>query len=158
MPKARTVLGLSLGTRSLGIAISKNRQLIDWRVKTFHGKWSEKKQKKIVVFLSRELHRHHVQVLAIKLPHPIRSSQWLGGLLTEIQSVATSLHIELHIYYIEDIKLLCNEIGNKKELSEYIVQLYPEVWNEYEKHKSDKHGYYIKMFEAIASAHLSADK
>lgn len=158
MPKARTILGISLGTRTIGLAIIRNRQLNDCRVKTFPDKWSEKKQRKIVDFLSSELHRSHVGVLAIKLPHPIRGSRWLSGLLTEIQSIATSLHIEVHIYYIENIKLLCNEIGNKKELGDYIVHLYPEVWNEHEKHQNDKHGYYTKLFEAIASAHLSIQK
>lgn len=158
MPKARTILGISLGTRSIGIAIIKNRQLNDCRIKTFPEKWSERKQKRIVTFLSSVLHGYHIQTLAIKLPHPIRGSRWLCGLLTEIQSIASRLHIDVHIYYIEDIKWLCNEVGNKKELGEYIVQLYPEVRYEYEKDKNDKHGYYIKLFEAIASAHLSVDK
>ncbi len=149
-----TVLGISPGTRSMGIAAMKDGQLIDWKTRTFKGKWNDKKLNEIVVYIKKEMYRHNVRKVAVKLPHPVRSSLWLNDLLNEIKELVRKKNITMNIYFIDDLKYLSGELDNKQKLAEYITSKHPELLGEYEREQQNKNTYYMKMFEAIAAARL----
>ena len=38
-----SILGLSVGTKHIGIVVEDGKELIEWRVRRFRGKWSDDK-------------------------------------------------------------------------------------------------------------------
>ena len=59
------ILGISPSTRSLGIAVMRNGDLVDWKTKTFPGKFSKEKVKSIVGVIKEEMEVHRTQVIAM---------------------------------------------------------------------------------------------
>lgn len=149
-----TVLGISLGTRSMGTALLRNNYLTDYRTKTFKETWSPIKLKRIISTLENILIHEGVTHLAVKLPHPQRSSLMLTGLLKGIRTLADSKGILIQTFYIEDIKSLYQDQPNKVALAKYICQKHPHLCTELGKEMENSSGYYLKMFEAIAVAQL----
>lgn len=151
-----TVLGISIGTRYVGIALMRNRHLIDCQVKPFPDPWSNAKQAQIIAFLDKYLITHGVQILALKSVCAARSSSGLLDLEREFIILIADYEIDIHQYGIEEIKRLCNGQANKSGLAAYLSWIYPHLYLAYRKEKGRHKEYYTKMFEAVAVAHLTA--
>lgn len=149
-----TILGISLGTRCMGIALLRNDYLTDYRTKTFKETWSPIKLKRILRTLERIIIHEGVTELALKLPHPKRSSLLLTELQKGIRGLAESNEIGIQTFYIEDIKSLYQNQPNKMALAEYVCQKHPHLCTELRKEQEKSTGYYLKMFEAVAVAQL----
>ncbi len=149
-----TVLGISIGTRSLGTALLRNNYLTDYRIKTFKETWSPLKLKKILATMEKIIIHEGVTYLALKLPHPKRSSLLLTQLLKGIKAMAENKDIPIKTFFIEDLKSLYADQPNKLALAEYICQKHPQLCIELNKELESNAGYYLKMFEAIAVAEL----
>ena len=65
-----TILGISPGTKYLGIAVLRGPELRDWRVKAFKGRWSEGKLGKIEAVLASLVARYDPDILAVKASIP----------------------------------------------------------------------------------------
>lgn len=157
MPNTKkTILGISPGTNTMGIALIKGNQLIDWRIKVFDKNWSHEKLDKIINVLHQIIIKHNVSVLAIKVVHPNRSSDGLNQLISAITSLSKSKEVTLFICSVWDVKTHCLKDGktNDEKVVEYVFQKYPELHREYQKEINSKNPYYVKGFEAIAIAHM----
>lgn len=148
------ILGISPGTRSFGFAVIKNGDLTDWRIRAYKGVWSEQKRQYIILTLTKLIEQQKVNTIALKLVHPSRSSAWLKELQLCIQTLAVQKGIKADLFYIEDIKRLCNDRANKDCIAKYMVELYPHLSKEYARQMGSRNSYYLKMFEAIAVAGL----
>lgn len=150
----KVILGISPGTRSIGIAIIKDKKLIDCRIKTFKGKWSEGKLSDIVVFIESLVKDYAISHIALKTINISRTSNGLVSAIFKIKALAVRAKIVIGIFTIHDLKrhLLRGQNRNKWSLMEHISNVYPELRFECQKEQHNKNAYYLKMFESVACA------
>ena len=153
--KANVILGVSLSTRTLGLAIGTRNGLIDWRMKAFLETYSRKKVRKIWRVIEVAIDRYGVTAIGMKLPHPSLRSEGINQCLNEITNRALAKDIPLYFYDSEIIQkhFLKSPGKSKMELAEKIAEKYPFLKNEY--YKLDENKYYIKIFDAVAVMELA---
>jgi Holliday junction resolvasome RuvABC endonuclease subunit len=146
-----TILGISPGTRSVGLAVMRAGELVEWRVKTFKGSWTHGKLKDILFVLTRYIEDHKVKVLAMKKPDANRSSFGLDQLISELTVWAKMNRIKVHPISLEKMKQHFTKEENftKKQMIKQVALKSPELHSEYNKEQRNKNSYYKKMFEAI---------
>lgn len=147
-----TILGISPGTRYIGIALQRNGILYDWKVKTYNGIWSEEKLQKVANYIESLIETHVVEHIACKVPHIGRRSQGLKLLIETIKLIAEKFNSTLHLYSISELKAFFTaEIHNKNALVHYLANILPELKHLLNKELKNKNSYYVKVFEAIAT-------
>jgi len=164
MHPGTSIIGISPGTRSVGIAVFKNGKLREWQLKTFKGAWSKSKLHWIVSTIKQVIIQYDGTAVALKLPHASRTSKALNDLVNAIQRIvekhglpATTFSLkELEQHFAESPK------ATKKALIEVLANQFPEL-REYRKKtirepKSTKpKSPYEKVFEAVAAALIVND-
>jgi hypothetical protein len=150
---AKTILGISIGTRSLGYAIYHDKYLNDWRTRSFKEKWSDKKLSSLCNWLNILVRQKGITTIAMKIPNQSKTSTELQQLIDEIIKLSKANCIDLQLFCIEDLHEYClsQMRKNKTTLMNYVASKYPELTNEYQKEKRIRNAYYIKIFEAIGS-------
>jgi len=150
----KRILGINPGTRYLGLAVFDETELLDWRVKTFTGKWTKEKTRRILKIISEQIELYDINVMGIKKLHPSRSSINLKNLISKIKALARSKRIKCESYSIKEIErvFLEGEKSNKRNLANRVVGEYPMLVHELNKEKSNKHSYYTRAIEAVALA------
>lgn len=156
MQSSRNVIGISLGTRQLGIACFTNNRLSDWRTHSFRYAWSSFKKKQILRCIETLLKQQHASVVALKITEPEKQTSSYKILLTDLEMVLFQQNIHCYVYTIDQLKVLVStpKQQNKTVFMEGMLELYPELRIEFEKERTNTTSYYIKIFEAIAAAHL----
>ena len=151
---AKAILGISPGTRVIGLAVIKDGELVEWKVKTFKEMWSGSKRKAILHTIDRLCEYHNVGVLSLKKIDPLRSSPQLDKLITAISKQAIRNHIKVNMYSLSDLDydLRTGKKQTKDNLSEQVAEKHPELKHEYLQERNNRREYYTKMFEAIAMA------
>jgi Holliday junction resolvasome RuvABC endonuclease subunit len=146
------ILGLNPGTRYLGLAVFQGPELRDWGIRTFKGRWSKKKLKKIREIISGLIRRYDLNTLAIKKIHPARSSAHLNALILELQNLAQEKGLKVEAYSLQEIKDRFKGEGkiNKRALGEIMAREYPAVFRELKKEQENKAPYFYRLFEAVA--------
>lgn len=154
------IAGISPGTKEMAIAIYRDGNLVDWRRKSVRGKWSEAKHKQIKRIFENTLKHNGITHLAFKLPRPHESSRALFKVIDTLTALAEKYRIPCFGFGIDQLKRCykTSEVNNKKDMMEVIVQVHPEIRYEYEMEKKNREGYYLKVFEAVACAHLLINK
>jgi len=147
------VLGISVGTRRAGIAVMRNGELIDYKVKSFKGAWSMRKQKEIIQLFTKYFEFYGVTHIAIKTVHPLHSSKTLDSLIRQVCKKGIDCGIKNERFTLKEMKHRVN-ISPNGSIMEYIHDSFPELRREYCKEKKSFHPYYIKMFEAIVLAKI----
>lgn len=148
-----TLLGISIGTNTVGLVLVRYKTLVDWQVKTFHGEWSSYKERVIIQTLTKYIKQNVVTTIALNAPEASRSSEAIKSLIRSLQRFSTQKGIAVHSVGINVIKKV-TETRNKKELSDYLVKKYPELRFMYQRQVKSKNDYYIKLFEAMGAAHV----
>jgi Holliday junction resolvasome RuvABC endonuclease subunit len=146
-----TILGISPGTRSVGLAMMRAGELVEWRIKTFKGSWTHGKLKDILFVLTRYIEEHNVKMVALKKPDIHRSSPGLDQLASELTVWAKMNRIKVASFTLDEMKKrFSNEKNSSKaEMIKKVALQYPELYSEYNKEQEKKNTYYKKMFEAI---------
>lgn len=152
-----SVIGVSLGTRIAGIAVMKRRELLVYKVKTFKGKWSKKKQNEILKLFNKLYDHYDVKCLAVKIVSPLHSSDPVDELTSCLIARAKDRRIKVITYPLHEIKKSLG-LNKKHNLSEYVAGKYIELRKEYEQEQNSFNPYYTKMFEAIAVAGIAESK
>ena len=161
MPKKPLkILGINPGTKYLGIAVHLGSELRDWRVKTIHGKWSREKMKKIKMIILSFIDQYEPNILAIKKLHPSRSSQNLKYLVTKIKELSKNNGLKVYQYSTKELEnfFQLEEKTNKTKMAKTLASEYPDLFHEFNREKSNKNTYYIRMFEAVALASMCFSK
>lgn len=150
--KTQTTLGINPGTKYLGIAVFREADLRDWKVKVINGKWSQGKMLVIQSVISDLLKKHGPDTIALKWINPSRSSPGLNRLVGSIKSLCRRKRLSVREYSIKELgRILSPDRNiNKKQLAEIVASEYPILYNELNNEKSHKNRYYIRMFEAVA--------
>ncbi len=154
-----TILGISPGTRTIGMAIYKGKELADYKVKAFCASWSENKYSRILETIQEAITSNEITCIAMKIQRGYKSSSGLMKVVEGIMELAVRFGIQVKTYLIEDLHKYCSfnsaPCQNKSILASYILCKYPELIREYRKCCSTGALYYIKIFEAVACIHVT---
>ena len=150
-------MGISPGTRTVGIAIFKDGKLRDWQLKTFSGKWSKIKLTWILSTLKQVIAHYGVSNIAIKIPHASRTSKALDELTKEIQKLAEKKDLPIETFTLKEMEQAF-PCATKEAMIEQLVNQYPELHEYYEKaikkykcaSKTLPNSPFEKVFEAVA--------
>ena|SRR5579872_5667389 len=156
MADTKAILGINAGTRSIGIAMIRNGDLVDWKVKSFKGEWSKDKLEYILRKLDAVCRDYPVTAIALKKVDPSKGSRQLEVLMARIIKLASKNRIPVTIYSIHDLHLMTDGRykSAKKSIAEYVQTTYPVLKSEYQRERKNKREYYAKMFEAVLCAHI----
>jgi Holliday junction resolvasome RuvABC endonuclease subunit len=148
----QVTIGLSPGTRHIGIAVMHRGGLIAWRVQTFKGVWSAKKQVVVVAALEKLFAAYAVVAIKVKIPDAFPDSLAFSQLLGVINNLCERVGLRPDYYTLSDIKrqFSQNPKVNKEAVIAYLVHKYPELQPEYRKEQQKRTKYYIRLFEAVA--------
>ena len=153
-------LGISIGTRTIGFAVLYNNELLDWRIKTFPGKWTEKKQERILRMFERLLSdRYRITSITLKAPIPALCSENIMRLVKAIQKLAKSKQIHISYCTVQELKRRYMETvtrTNKEVFISALMQKYPELTG-YDRYRAKRQVYYTKLFEAIVCAEIAQE-
>jgi len=148
------IIGISVGTRTSGIAIVTNKGLISWHTLSFKDKWSEKKGAYIMGRYEKYLKKHNATIVVLKIPRMSHHTEAILSLLDKIQSVINQ-HGCMVVYKTQaEFKTAIPHIKNSRDLMVHTATLYPVLLPEQIKELSIKNSYHEKMFEAVIIAHL----
>jgi len=158
--RLQRIIGINPGTRYLGIAVLEDSDLLDWRIKSLEGKWSEKKINKVIEILSELFDRYEPNVFVIKKLHPSRRSENLNRLVARIKEFSKRKAMRIYQYSIKNLEefFIREDKLNKKNLAETVVSENPALFHELQKEKSNKNFYYIRVLEAVALASACAQR
>ncbi len=157
---ARVILGISPGTRVVGLALIRNGELVEWKVKTFKEKWSWEKRKQILSTIGRICQYHSVTVLVLKKVDPLRSSRELDKLIIGILRQAKRNHIKTMRYSLADLDydLRTGKKQTKDNVASQVTEKRPELRKEYLHARNCNKEYHMKMFEAVALAEQAQER
>jgi len=154
---AKAVLGISLGTRRLGIAIVQDERLVHFQMQTFPGTWSDKKLRCILSAIAVHAERQAIGSISVKIPDAMPTSKAFSQLIGSLNILAEDMRVNSQYYTLSDLKLAYSGVDrtSREWLIESIVKRHPELLPEYHKERRNKEAYYYKMFEAVLCAHMS---
>jgi hypothetical protein len=135
----------------MGYAIISDGELVDWGVKNFKGKWSKKRENKILQIFERLVIDYQVSGIAIKISRSAQRSKNLERIYLLIQTSTQERRLRLSEFSIEELKQNCLKAKNKQELMNFLKRRFPEL-NKYSSSESTND--FIRLFEAIAVAVL----
>jgi hypothetical protein len=150
---AASVIGVSLGTRIIGVAVMKNKELIIYKTKTFTGPWTKKKAEQILCYIHSITKYYRIERFAIKTVNPIHSSSGLDDLFDSIMKKSQNMGIEIITYSLQDIKDAL-KLTSIISIGEFVSNKHLELRKLYLKEINSAQTYYSKMFEAIALTEL----
>lgn len=152
---AHTITGISIGTRTIGIAVISNGTLVDWQVKSFKGTMNQQKLHMISGAILKLIHRYDCTEAVFKLPNKAQSYISITMLKKHLMKALTRHNISLHFYYLCDIKSKIHpQICNKHQLTTWAVTHYTELRFIYLKQQRLRNPYYMKIFEAVIVLHI----
>lgn len=148
----RKIVCLNLGTRYIGLATFQDQNLLDWRVKTFGGKWNKAKERKILSAIMDYLNSYPPDLVVLKAIDPRRSSRSLRQLEASVSALLGTQGIRVRRYTLQDLKSGLPEGAsrNRRTLAEAVTKRWPAIGRELQKEKTNRNPYYQRMFEAVA--------
>lgn len=149
------VLGVSPGTRYMGIAILCDRKLVKWKLCSFPKKWTPQKLKTIVSSFENYISKSNTKVIAIKVPDTLPLSKAYIQLVGTINALCESKNIKPVYYTLNDLKIrYCGtQSVNKEWLAQTITLQNPELEKYLNKKNDTGKLHYEKIFEAVAVCH-----
>ena len=148
------ILGISIGTRTSGIAIISKRGLISWNTLSFKNTWSEQKANAIVKKYQQCLQNHTVTVVVLKIPRISHHTDAILDLLDKVNAIVAKHGCMVEYKTQAEIKHAIPEIKNSNDLINYTASLYPVLQGAQTKELTNSNKYHDKMFEAVIVAHL----
>ncbi|PQJ11955.1 hypothetical protein CJD36_009185 [Flavipsychrobacter stenotrophus] len=153
----QNILGISLGTRLLGIAVVYDGELSNFRVHSFGGSWTEQKRRGISFSLQKVIRKYAAAHIIVKIPPSTHCSQSIYNLLFDLREYAMQHGIPLKVCTIATMKTVYAG-KNKQVIIQAIASKYPNhaILSKL-LHTQRKRGmvYHVKLFEAIACTELA---
>lgn len=155
-----TVLGLSINTRMLGLAIVCGNLLVDYHISLRKEPWTLIKRDLILTRLQPWCTSYSINSIALSIPYENQSSIPIKELLESIKVYFNNQKITLCSYPPQTLHVFCEETQTKtkKEAMRKLTELYPELTTYYNKEQRNKNKYYVKLFEAVAVATVHSRK
>ncbi len=160
MIKHKTVLGLSLGTRRIGVAVIRNGDLREWQVKEFKGVWNKRKVEAVVFYIYKLCGFYRTRIIAIRIPKESTNRTGIRRVMFELQEYAEKQGFRLLFYSLTDVRkhYSCKVTAQGKHLAEMLTALKPELSHDLKRDARNLNSYYNSMFEAVAVAVMASDE
>lgn len=151
--KGNITLGISPGTKEVGLAVLRGIELLYWRHKSFKGEWSKEKLEKILTAIQKISKQYEVTNWAIKIPDSRKGSPALDEAMAGIKKLSKDSKVKAIEYSLNDLKeqFVGTSKSGKKDLVA-IVGMYDELMK---KGRLWDEKYYIKVIESIALARMT---
>jgi len=151
-----TILGISPGTRFIGLAVLDDGILRHWQVRSFTGVWSDEKLRSILGLIDDILYRYGVNQVCVKVPDVLPLTKGFHQLVGAINVLCENNAIRPRYYSLSEIKKHhCRSDEQTRDmLIKTMVQLYPDLALEYRREMRNRNAYYYKLFEAVAVAKM----
>jgi RNase H-fold protein (predicted Holliday junction resolvase) len=152
---AQSIIGISIGTRSIGIAVIRKGQLLDWQMKSFKGRMNQQKLYMISGAVLKLMREYNSSEVVFKMPDKSQAYTNIALLKKHLTKSLTAHKDSIYFYSLSDIKSSLDvSIRNKQRLLEWGASNYRQLKIVYLKELKNKNSYYIKLFEAVAVLHI----
>lgn len=152
-----TVLGISLNSRMLALAIVIDTELHDFHTHLYKEPWSKRKEKQIVSRIAQCIARHSITHIALTIPYAHYENNETKALIEGIRTHCAKRLCSLTRYSPTALCAISQGArAKKKALMKHVAELYPELMFIYRKELTNKRRYYHKLFEAVAAGTLLA--
>lgn len=148
-----TTLGISLGTRTLGYALSCDGTLVDWQVHNFKDQWSEGKLKRIVRMIERKAEKYQADHIVIKVPAEMKIKDGTALILEATQNSCLIEDIPLIITDILELKQHA-QCRNKYNMMEYAMSKYEDINAVLGNRSRKQRNYYLPAVEAVVATEI----
>ena len=154
----QNLLGISLGTTKVGMAVFYNGRLADWRTKPFKDRWTDDKCRAIIENIERTLDRYTIGTIALRSPIDTHSTPNLIRLVKEIERIAQERDIVMLGLTLRDLKWRYSHKYKvpRDVFISLLVEKYP-ILTMYTKGGKKSLRYHAKLFEAIECAEYALD-
>lgn len=152
-----TILGISVGTTNTGVCILRDDTLLDRQMHSYHTPWSDNKMRIIINRYRQYIIKHKVMAIIVKEPLLKRQNKPIALLLKRIKELANEHGCTFSSITKREIKTAL-EIHKSKDIAEHARLFYPGLSRLYEKGSRNDHGYYMKLYEAVLSAHIYKER
>ena len=155
----RGILGISLGTRLVGLAVVYEDELIDFRVRKFADAWSNDKRVEMLRAIEQPIKQYGIKKIVVKVPKPYHCSQSINDLTDDIIALGERHNIRVIVCTISMILRKDKDtiLKNKQSLIQSILYRYSNhkrLAKLYAREQRNHAPYYVKLFEAIACTEL----
>lgn len=151
------ILGLSINSRKISLAVLHANNLLDSRVRLFRGTWSLEKQTRMLDCIRLYIEGHQITGVAIALLKPHQSNPETNALYDLVKALCNQKNILVSTFHPSSLYSFCNaEKPSKHQMMEAIANCYPELIMLYRKETQNSSKYYYKLFEAVGVATLLA--
>lgn len=152
------ILGLSVNTRMLGLAVISGNRLIDYHIQLRKEAWSPRKRELILTSLQPWCESYTITNVVLSIPYEKQTSSQTKELLESLNGYFSEKKIHLYTYPAKALYVLCKEAKTKKEIMRTLALEYPELSFHYRKEVSNKNKYYVKLFEAVGVATIHSQR
>lgn len=146
------ILGLSVNTRMLGLAVISGNRLIDYHIQLRKDSWTPRKRELIRTSLQPWCESYSITNVVLSIPYEKQTSSQTKELLESLKSHFKEKKIRLFAYPTKTLYAFCKEAKAKKEVMRTLALQYPELSFYYQKEMRNKNKYYVKLFEAVGMA------
>lgn len=147
------ILGISLSTRIVGMAILENTSLVEYQVKLFKEGWSLEKLERIIACLFTFANEYAVTRIACLTPYRHHQTPETMQVLQKLKQACRQKNLTITYY---PAKALCrlseSSRAKKKALMHGLCLLYPELTIAEKRELRNRKRYYAKLFEAVGVA------
>ena len=150
------ILGISIGTTKIGIAVLQRNEIYEWKMKGFDESWSPDKLEAIIAYIDDYTLVHPLKSIGVKIPALHSHTSAITQIIQRIEHLAKIKGIILQTYTLSDIKLHWNgqQKATRDQLTQTILGKHPKFQSHYNRMKRTKTVHFEKLFEAIAVAHM----
>jgi RNase H-fold protein (predicted Holliday junction resolvase) len=151
------ILGISIGTTKIGIAVLERNVVIEWKMKCFRETWSQAKLESIVAYIDHYTLVHPIKRIGIKIPAPHSHTCAITQVIQLLEHVAKTKGINTYVYTLTDVKRYWNgeHKTTRDQLIKAVLGKHPKFQKEYHRILKTKNFHYEKLFEAIAAADMA---
>lgn len=152
MDLAPSILGVSPGARFIGIAVMKEGEVVDAKIKPFNGIWSIEKLDLVETYFSEIIKKYSIKVVVLKVPPAVYITSRLAEVISRIKEVAKRSNCEVVTFTHHEVKhhFFGKRRTHTRMLVKRIVEITQDFLLEANREQENHSGYYFKMFEAIA--------
>lgn len=144
------VLGISLGSRTTGLAIIKDNELLVARSLTLRNKRTDNHTDT----LGSYIRQYKILVVVIKLPPITHITNRLKELLHQCITLFQYHGCMVECKESAEMKRHMPQLKNKLEMINFATAQYPDLLPFQSKELENKQKYHVKMFEAVIIAHI----
>jgi len=143
----KVILGISPGTRAVGIVLIRNGRLEVCSIHTNNAA--------VVTAASSLTEKYPVTGISILKSHTHASFPRQKQLVMDLQSLAKAKGIPYRTYSTYDLrKQMPYSPKNKRIMFCHLTEIFPELTAQYHKYVRERNSYHSKIFEAMACAYV----